>query len=126
MCYQTYNDEGLIKNIDAMKVLSRIQRCFFTIIKLPNIDDFGLKKIAYNVVIILVNQYKRNIKSNIDKHIILRVLNVIVTEIEIYRSKYCSEFSLKFSLFDKSQFNSYNDDNAKSAISNFFRKYDRL
>jgi len=107
ICYEAYT---MLQKLSYTKVISTesqvwviincIRGYFFTIIKMFKNNDVELKKIAYNVVIVLVNL------SNwiTDQHIYIdnfkRVVNVIAIQIIMYKSKNCSAQKFGFTYYD--------------------------
>jgi len=125
ICYDNFLKNGLNEYEEVTRLVSNIQEYFFKIIINFKINDFELNKIAFNVVIMLVNLNNLDLKSNIYQNIIIRVLNVIITEIEIYRSKYCKVSNFKFLSYNNSQYTNYNEDDVNSNIIMFLEEYSK-
>jgi len=107
-------------NEDVSMIINCIKRYFFTIIKFLKTKDFEIMKIAYNVVIILVNLDKKEMEDGADKNVIIRILNVIISEINMYKSKYCNVTIDNLLTLDDSPFKDQNEEYVNSIINNFF------
>lgn len=111
---RTTNNKSSNQNIEnemnfnsAWKFIDNINQDHFISIIESDTSDLNLLKMAYNIVIILVNIQNKSGKQIEDYHL-KRILNMILTEMNNYGLKYCSKFD--FLLFNNMDFINFNKD----------------
>lgn len=89
------------------KLIDSINQDHFILIIESNTNNLDLFKIAFNIVIILVNIQNQSGKL-IDDYHLKRILHVLMTEMNNYGLQYCRKFD--FLLFNKININYFNKD----------------
>lgn len=93
---------------------------YFLALMEQNKNNIGFLKMAYNIVIMLINLKKTEIEFKND-YKLKRILNVIMTELDKYGIKNCTSPKLNLLFFNNINFIDFGNTNVvKDSMSNFF------